>query len=105
MKPTDQERAAALEYFDSFCRFIDGIDLMGKGFVENDFMSKPMQARIRALLTEPRAEVVTVEELLLKLYGREYCDEDYCPSATDSRIDFEWIAHNYPNGVIVKDKP
>ena len=38
----------ALEEFDHFCRFIDGMN-MG-GFVENDFMSKPIQEIVRTAL-------------------------------------------------------
>jgi len=38
----------ALEEFDRFCRFIDGMH-MG-GFVENDFMCKAVQKKIRAAL-------------------------------------------------------
>jgi len=43
----------ALEEFDRFCRFIDGMH-MG-GFVENDFMCKAVQQKIRAALS-PRTE-------------------------------------------------
>lgn len=50
----------ALEEFDRFCRFIDGMH-MG-GFVENDFMCKPVQQKIRTALQACRAEVLTVEE-------------------------------------------
>ena len=37
-----------LEEFDMFCRFIDGMNM--NGFVENDFMSKPIQKLIRNVI-------------------------------------------------------
>lgn len=46
---TDREKA--LEEFDRFCRFIDGMNM--NGFVENDFMSKAIQSNIRAALQPP----------------------------------------------------
>lgn len=45
-----RDKKDALEEFDRFCRFIDGINM--NGFVENDFMSKKIQKKIRAALTD-----------------------------------------------------
>jgi hypothetical protein len=47
------DRERAIEEFDRFCRFIDGMN-MG-GFVENDFMSKPIQKIIKEALARPPA--------------------------------------------------
>ena len=45
---TETERA--LEEFDLFCRFIDGMHM--NGFVENDFMGKSVQAIVRRALQQ-----------------------------------------------------
>ncbi|CAB4139802.1 hypothetical protein UFOVP353_41 [uncultured Caudovirales phage] len=51
----------ALEEFDRFCRFIDGMHMSGT-FVENDFMSKPIQKLIRAALSPVDAESLKKDE-------------------------------------------
>lgn len=61
--PPQRRSDCALEEFDRFCRFIDGLN-MG-GFVENDFMSKPIQTVIRAALTNA-PQVVDVLPLFEK---------------------------------------
>lgn len=61
MTPTRADALEALEEFNSFCRFIDGLNM--NGFVENDFMSKPVQEKIRAALLQVQ-ELERVREIL-----------------------------------------
>lgn len=59
----------ALEEFDRFCRFIDGLNMAGH-FVENDFMSKAVQKKVRAALTpNTDAEVMEAVETAQTLIG------------------------------------
>lgn len=52
--PSNADREGAVEEFDRFCRFIDSMHMSGT-FVENDFMSKPIQKLIRTALSEKQA--------------------------------------------------
>jgi hypothetical protein len=91
--PTDQERAAALADMERMAKRLQELDGAYSWDIEVQ--------EIRALLTEPRPEVVTVEELLenvdYSIDGEEQCE-------LGAQYVLRSIRTHYPHGIIVKDK-
>lgn len=95
--PDDAEVKEAVEEFDRFCRFIDGMN-MG-GLVENDFMSKKIQAKIRAVLNASRQPEKIDRKALLERLRREIVRLDF---DTPEAAVLDYLS-TFPNGLIVSE--
>jgi hypothetical protein len=93
MPVTDQERAAALEAFNSITDINPvnwrAVNAECAKFVETHY------ATIRAILTEPRPETVTVEEIAERLGVFPYYKEDFCETMSN-------VGDKFPNGLKIK---
>jgi hypothetical protein len=87
---TDQERAAALEDFKLW------MDLLRQKHV--NALTEQSIATIRALLTEPMQEVVTVEEMSGLIQDWRFNDQHQAAKFGN------YLAKRFPHGIIVKEK-